>query len=228
MIEWWGPIIDEYYAATEGMGATFINSADWLAHPGSVGRSMLGPIHILDDENNEMAGPARSARCGSSRPANRPGLRVPQGRGEDARLVQRPRLVDRRRHGLSRRRRLPVPHRSPHVHDRVGRREHLPAGSRERAHQPPEGLRRRGVRHPRRRDGRARARRRATDRLGTTKDRSSNASCSRTCNPSSRTTSARRRSTSTASSRASRRASSTSDCCATATGATRPRASSDG
>src|SRR5207237_1417745 len=39
MIEWWGPIIDEYYAATEGTGATYINSADWLAHPGSVGRS---------------------------------------------------------------------------------------------------------------------------------------------------------------------------------------------
>src|SRR5207302_2154005 len=44
MIEWWGPIIDEYYAATEGTGATYINSADWLAHPGSVGRSMLGPL----------------------------------------------------------------------------------------------------------------------------------------------------------------------------------------
>src|SRR4029077_19788683 len=53
MIEWWGPIIDEYYAATEGMGATFISSADWLAHPGSVGRSMLAPIRILDDAGNE-------------------------------------------------------------------------------------------------------------------------------------------------------------------------------
>jgi long-chain acyl-CoA synthetase len=54
MIEWWGPIIDEYYAATEGTGATYINSADWLAHAGSVGRSMLGPIHILDDDRNEL------------------------------------------------------------------------------------------------------------------------------------------------------------------------------
>jgi long-chain acyl-CoA synthetase len=54
MIEWWGPIIDEYYAATEGMGATFINSADWLAHPGSVGKSMLAGIRILDDDGNEM------------------------------------------------------------------------------------------------------------------------------------------------------------------------------
>jgi fatty-acyl-CoA synthase len=54
MIEWWGPIIDEYYAATEGTGATYINSADWLAHPGSVGRSMLGPIHILDEMGKEL------------------------------------------------------------------------------------------------------------------------------------------------------------------------------
>jgi acyl-CoA synthetase (AMP-forming)/AMP-acid ligase II len=54
MIEWWGPIIDEYYAATEGTGATFINSPDWLAHPGSVGRSMLGPIHILDEHGAEL------------------------------------------------------------------------------------------------------------------------------------------------------------------------------
>jgi long-chain acyl-CoA synthetase len=73
MIEWWGPIIDEYYAATEGMGATFINSADWLAHPGSVGRSMLGPIHILDDENNEQA-PGAVGTVWFEPPANRPGF----------------------------------------------------------------------------------------------------------------------------------------------------------
>ena len=54
MIDWWGPIIDEYYAATEGTGATFISSPDWLAHPGSVGRSMLGPLHILDEDGNEQ------------------------------------------------------------------------------------------------------------------------------------------------------------------------------
>jgi len=54
MIEWWGPIIDEYYAATEGTGATYINSPDWLAHPGSVGRTMLGPIHIVDENGTEL------------------------------------------------------------------------------------------------------------------------------------------------------------------------------
>jgi len=49
MIEWFGPILLEYYAATEGNGCTFITSPDWLAHKGSVGRSVLSDIHILDD-----------------------------------------------------------------------------------------------------------------------------------------------------------------------------------
>jgi len=53
MIEWFGPILYEYYAATEGNGCTFITSEDWLAHPGSVGRAVLSDIHILDDEGNE-------------------------------------------------------------------------------------------------------------------------------------------------------------------------------
>jgi acyl-CoA synthetase (AMP-forming)/AMP-acid ligase II len=54
MIEWWGPIIEEYYSATEGMGATYINSKDWLTHPGSVGRTLLAPIHIVDEQGNDL------------------------------------------------------------------------------------------------------------------------------------------------------------------------------
>jgi long-chain acyl-CoA synthetase len=50
MIEWFGPILLEYYAATEGNGCTFITSKDWLAHKGSVGRSVLSDIQILDDD----------------------------------------------------------------------------------------------------------------------------------------------------------------------------------
>jgi long-chain acyl-CoA synthetase len=50
MIEWFGPILIEYYAATEGNGATFITSQDWLAHKGSVGRAVLSEIAILDDD----------------------------------------------------------------------------------------------------------------------------------------------------------------------------------
>ncbi len=57
MIEWWGPIIVEYYAGTEG-GGTLIRSDEWLEHPGSVGRHWTGAkIHILDDEGKEVATP---------------------------------------------------------------------------------------------------------------------------------------------------------------------------
>ncbi|MGQ0825701.1 MAG: acyl-CoA synthetase [Actinomycetota bacterium] len=54
IIEWWGPIVEEYYSATEGMGATYINSAQWLTHPGSVGPTLLGPIHIVDEDGTEL------------------------------------------------------------------------------------------------------------------------------------------------------------------------------
>jgi len=50
MIEWWGPIIHEYYGATEGLGFTACDSAEWLAHRGSVGKVLLGDLHILDAE----------------------------------------------------------------------------------------------------------------------------------------------------------------------------------
>ncbi|MEX0942772.1 MAG: acyl-CoA synthetase [Pseudomonadales bacterium] len=55
MIAWWGPIIYEYYAGTEGNGSTAITSAEWLLHKGSVGRaSGNSKIHILDDDGNEL------------------------------------------------------------------------------------------------------------------------------------------------------------------------------
>ncbi len=57
MIDWWGPIIEEYYAGTEGNGLAYCNSEEWLAHRGTVGRAVSGEIFILDDEGNEL--PAR-------------------------------------------------------------------------------------------------------------------------------------------------------------------------
>jgi long-chain acyl-CoA synthetase len=50
MIRWWGPIIHEYYGATEGLGFTACNSAEWIAHRGTVGRVLLGDLHILDED----------------------------------------------------------------------------------------------------------------------------------------------------------------------------------
>lgn len=49
MIDWLGPIITEYYGATEGHGFTFCDSAQWLAHPGTVGQPILGELMILND-----------------------------------------------------------------------------------------------------------------------------------------------------------------------------------
>ena len=54
MIDWWGPIILEYYAGSEGNGSTFITSEEWLEHPGSVGRAGRGSIHICDDDGNDL------------------------------------------------------------------------------------------------------------------------------------------------------------------------------
>ena len=52
MIEWWGPIIHEYYGATEGLGFTSCDSHEWLAHPGTVGKVLFGELHVLDDDMN--------------------------------------------------------------------------------------------------------------------------------------------------------------------------------
>lgn len=54
MIDWWGPIVDEYYASSEGHGFTLIGAEDWLTHPGSVGRSLIGTVHILDADGDEL------------------------------------------------------------------------------------------------------------------------------------------------------------------------------
>jgi fatty-acyl-CoA synthase len=50
MIAWLGPIVEEYYSGSEGSGITYITSDEWLAHPGSVGRPILGDVSITDDD----------------------------------------------------------------------------------------------------------------------------------------------------------------------------------
>ena len=54
MIEWWGPVIHEYYAGTEGNGFVYCNSEQWLAHKGTVGQSLLGAVHIVDEDGEEL------------------------------------------------------------------------------------------------------------------------------------------------------------------------------
>ena len=64
MIDWWGPVLEEYYAGSEGNGFTYIGSADWLRladkeGAGSVGKAVTGIAHIMA-EDNETELPARS------------------------------------------------------------------------------------------------------------------------------------------------------------------------
>lgn len=54
MLEWFGPVIYEYYSGTEANGFTAINPQEWLEHPGSVGRAVQGEIHILDENHNPL------------------------------------------------------------------------------------------------------------------------------------------------------------------------------
>jgi acyl-CoA synthetase (AMP-forming)/AMP-acid ligase II len=54
MIEWWGPVLHEYYGGTEGNGMTVIDSQQWREHRGSVGRPILGEVHVLDEEGREL------------------------------------------------------------------------------------------------------------------------------------------------------------------------------
>ena len=54
MIDWWGPILYEYYSSTEGIGMTLIDSEQWLTKPGSVGRAVLGEPRVCDEDGTEL------------------------------------------------------------------------------------------------------------------------------------------------------------------------------
>ena len=54
MIDWWGPILYEYYSGTELAGRTSLDSHEWLAHKGSVGRPEFGAVHILDEDRQPL------------------------------------------------------------------------------------------------------------------------------------------------------------------------------
>ncbi|TDC74904.1 acyl-CoA synthetase [Actinomadura sp. 7K507] len=54
MIGWWGPIVSEYWSSSEGAGFTFITAPEWLERPGSVGRPLLGSLHIRDEDGRDL------------------------------------------------------------------------------------------------------------------------------------------------------------------------------
>jgi long-chain acyl-CoA synthetase len=61
MINWWGPILYEYYSGTEGNGQTAINTQQWLAHKGSVGQPILGSLRIVGDQG-QLLGPGETGK----------------------------------------------------------------------------------------------------------------------------------------------------------------------
>src|SRR5215469_15041722 len=70
MIEWFGPVINEYYSATEAAGHVSISSEEWLAHPGSVGRVAPGSVAITDESGRELA-PGQDGIIWFTCPANK-------------------------------------------------------------------------------------------------------------------------------------------------------------
>lgn len=54
MMEWWGPILYEYYAGTEGNGYCAVTPEEWLTHPGTVGRALTGIVHIVGEDGEEL------------------------------------------------------------------------------------------------------------------------------------------------------------------------------
>ena len=132
MIEWWGPILIEYYAGSEGNGVTVSNSQQWLSHRGTVGRAVVGKVKILDENDQE----APTGQIGTVYFADAPVFAYHNDPEKTKKRLQRPRLVDARRRRLSRRRGLSLPHRPQELHDHFRRREHLPAGDRGRADHP--------------------------------------------------------------------------------------------
>ena len=77
MIDWWGEVLVEYWGATEGGTTTLVDSADWLAHPGTVGRALPSfDVFAVDDQRQAAA--ARRGR-GPLLPAqaSEPGIRIP-------------------------------------------------------------------------------------------------------------------------------------------------------
>ena len=58
MMAWWGPVIHEYYAGSEGNGFCYVGPQDWLTHKGTVGRAVMAEVRIVDDEGELV--PART------------------------------------------------------------------------------------------------------------------------------------------------------------------------
>ena len=162
-IDWLGPDrIWELYAATEVQAVTLLTGSEWLRHPGSVGRPVVGELQVLDPAGAPL--PAGGDRRGLDAPG--PGRACPVPLRRRRRPDDGRRVGVGRRHGLPRRRGLPLPRRPQERHADRGWRQRLPGRGGERADGAPGGAHRGGhraaPRGPRPGSARAAGTRRAT------------------------------------------------------------------
>ncbi|MEM0987853.1 MAG: AMP-binding protein [Pseudomonadota bacterium] len=68
LIEWWGPVVDEYYGGTESNGLTYVDAHEWLDRPGTVGKAIIGKLHILDENGHDLPAGERGRVFFSGRP----------------------------------------------------------------------------------------------------------------------------------------------------------------
>ena len=88
MIDWWGPIIYEYYGATEAFGFAACNTQEWLEHHGTVGKIVIGELSVLDDNMDHCLMAKRT--YGLSLPQNLPIIMIairPKKTSEDGKLT---------------------------------------------------------------------------------------------------------------------------------------------
>ena len=148
MIDWWGPIIWEYYGGTEGNGLTMCNASRVA---GAQGHGRAAPSWARSGSATTTATSCRRASRARSISPTAAQFEYHNDPQEDRRIAQCQGLDDARRRRLRRCRRLPPPHRPQGLHDHLGRREHLSAGGREPPDQPSQGDGLRGVRRAQRR-----------------------------------------------------------------------------
>ena len=150
MIEWLGPVVVEYYAATEGAG-TLVDSGTWLRKPGTVGKPARRRVRVGDDAGRPL--PAGEIGTVWLKATGNERFHYFHDDDKTDRAYSR-RLLHPRRPRLPRRRRLPLPHRPRRQPRRVRRREPLPGRGRRRAARPSGGGRRGHHRRPQRGVGR--------------------------------------------------------------------------
>jgi long-chain acyl-CoA synthetase len=127
MIDWWGPVLFEYYTGTECNGYTSCDSSEWLARRGTVGRATLGELRILDENGKVLP----AGQEGAIYFANGPAFEY----HNDPKKTAESRSAE----GWTT---LAFSHRPQGAHDHLGRRQSLPAGDRERPDHPSQGRRR--------------------------------------------------------------------------------------